>query len=281
VIIALLVILAHAAALALGWAYFRRCRIARPPVGVMNLRDIAIMIGGIALIPYLYLALPRWLVAGLLALGMLSAVYFVFEPLFQVRAMIWPAVILLAAADVAAWAGGPASARFFLVNNAVMVLAVVGLTNLWVQSGMRARDAAVLAGMLAVYDVIATWLLPLMTDLFASVSALPFAPLIAWPAGRDGLWLGMGLGDLLLAAVFPLVARKAFDHRAGCMALVIGFAALGAVLALPALGAVHATFPVMIVLGPLTVAQYLLYWRRFGPERTTWQYLLAEPMQVR
>lgn len=280
-ITALLVILAHAvAALGLSWAYFRRCRIARPPVGVLNLRDVALMIGGIALIPYLYLALPRWLVAGLLALGILSAVYFAFEPLFQVRVMVWPAVILLAAADIAAaWAAGPASARFFLVNNAVMVLAVVGLTNLWAQSGMRARDAAALAGMLAVYDVVATWLLPLMTDLFASVSDLPFAPIVAWRAGHDGLWLGMGLGDLLLATVFPLVARKAFGYRAGRAALAIGFAALGAVLALPALGAVRATFPVMIVLGPLTVAQYLLYRRRFGPERTTWQYVLAEPMR--
>jgi hypothetical protein len=40
---------------------------------------------------------------------------------------------------------------------------------------------------------------------------------------------------------------------------------------------VYQAFPVMIVLGPLMVGQYI-YWRRLGPERTTRQYLLAEPI---
>ena len=39
------------------------------------------------------------------------------------------------------------------------------------------------------------------------------------------------------------------------------------------------TFPVMVVLGPLMVAQYLTWiWQR-GTERTTWQYLQAEPRE--
>jgi hypothetical protein len=33
----------------------------------------------------------------------------------------------------------------------------------------------------------------------------------------------------------------------------------------------------MVALGPLTVAQYLA-WRRRGRERTTWEYLRAEPL---
>jgi hypothetical protein len=35
-------------------------------------------------------------------------------------------------------------------------------------------------------------------------------------------------------------------------------------------------FPVMVILGPLMVAQYLYWRRRHGPERTTRQYRLAE-----
>lgn len=275
---ALLVILAHvAAALVLSWAYFRRCRIARPPIGVLNLRDVALMVGGIVVVPYLYLALPRWLIAGLLALGILSAIFFALEPIFRLRPALWASIILLAAADIAAARlDGSPGARFLLGNNLALVLAVVGLTNLWAQSGMRARDAAALAGLLAIYDLIATWLLPLMTDLFASVSGLPFAPIVAWPAGPGGLWLGIGLGDLLLAAVYPLVARKAFGRAAGRAALILGLACLAIVAALPALGLARATFPVMIVLGPLIVGQYLVC-RRRGSERTTWQYELAEP----
>jgi hypothetical protein len=42
----------------------------------------------------------------------------------------------------------------------------VGAANLWAQSGMRARDAAVLAGALTLYDFIFTSQLTLMADLF-------------------------------------------------------------------------------------------------------------------
>jgi len=38
-------------------------------------------------------------------------------------------------------------------------------------------------------------------------------------------------------------------------------------------GLVRATFPVMVVLGPLMVLQYGYYRRQRGLERTTWQYL--------
>jgi hypothetical protein len=36
-------------------------------------------------------------------------------------------------------------------------------------------------------------------------------------------------------------------------------------------------FPVMVVLGPLMMLQYA-YWRHRRQERTTWQYLQAEPI---
>ncbi len=35
-------------------------------------------------------------------------------------------------------------------------------------------------------------------------------------------------------------------------------------------------FPLMVVLGPLMLLQYA-YWHRRGPERTTREYLAAEP----
>jgi hypothetical protein len=65
-----------AAAILGGWASFRRLQLARPPIGVMSLGDVAVMIGAIVLVPYLYIALPLWLVAGISALGTLSILYF-------------------------------------------------------------------------------------------------------------------------------------------------------------------------------------------------------------
>jgi hypothetical protein len=276
---AFFVVLGYAVgAILLSWLYFRRYQITRPPVGVFNRWDITIMIGGIVMVPYLYLILPRWIVAGLLLLGVLSALYFMCEPVLRSAWAIWLATIIMAGADLgAALAFGTTSTPFFVVNNSVLTLVMVGLTNLWSQSGMQARDVALLASGLAIYDFIATWQLSLMTDLFSRLVGFPFAPLVAWHADNTGRWLGIGVGDLLLAAVFPLVMRKAFGRASGSVALAISLGVIGAVLALPILGVVHATFPVMIVLGPLIVLQYICWRHQRGAERTTWQYLRAEP----
>jgi hypothetical protein len=61
--LAAFVIFFHAtAAMLLGWLYFRRCALALPPIGVINLWDVVLTIGGIILVPYLYLTLPVGLV---------------------------------------------------------------------------------------------------------------------------------------------------------------------------------------------------------------------------
>ena len=75
------VVLGHAAAaVLLGAAFFRRYRVARPPVGVFDLGDVALLLGAVVLAPLLYLALPRWAAAGLLGLGVLGALLVVLEP---------------------------------------------------------------------------------------------------------------------------------------------------------------------------------------------------------
>jgi hypothetical protein len=278
-LLALTIIFAHTAlAILLSWGYFRRYTLQRPPIGVFNLWDIAVMLAGIVLVPYLYLILPRWLVAGLLALGLLSIIYFMLEPILRTRWMIWLTVVLCLGAELGAvWGFGGRSAPFFAINNILQVLTVVGVTVLWAQSGLKARDAAVLGGFLVVYDFIFTSVLTFMIDLINRLAGLPFAPIVTWPASRDGQWLGIGLGDLLLAAVFPLVMRKAYGRSAGLAAMFITLVALGGLMLPPLSGLLTEPFPVMVLLGPLMIFQYL-YWRKQrGAERTTWQYLQAEP----
>src|SRR5215218_6617027 len=127
-------------AVLLAWLYFRRYPVTRPPLGVVNLWDVAIMLGAIVLVPYLYLLLPLWLVAGLLAIGYLSVLYTVAEPVLRARAVIWLGVLSLLIADLAAARlFGAASLPFFAVNNALLMAVVVGVANLWAQSGMKAR----------------------------------------------------------------------------------------------------------------------------------------------
>ncbi len=171
---------------------------------------------------------------------------------------------------------GSRSTTFFLVNNTILVLATVGVANLWAQSGMKARDITVLAGVLAVYDLVATSLLPLTTDLFTRVASMPFAPLVAWGVGGDQV--SIGLGDLLLATTFPLVMRKAFGRSAGIAAMAITLGTIVALMALSALANVYVAVPAMTALGPLMVLQYGYWLRRRGYERTTWPYLQTEPL---
>jgi hypothetical protein len=276
--VALVVILCHiAAALLLSWAYFRRYAVTRPPIGVFNLWDIAVMIGGIVLVPYLYLILPIWLVTGLLALGILSVLYFVWEPILRARWAIWLVTLGFGAADIvtALWFGS-ASSVYSAINNLMLILAIVGISNLWAQSGMHARDVTILAGALAIYDVIVTWQLGQTADLFDRLRGLPLAPILAWPIGTDGQWLGIGMGDMLLATVFPLVMRKAFGRVAGIASLASNLILIVVLLTVAVFSRMQVLFPVMILLGPLMIAQYL-YWRRHVPERTTWQYLQTEP----
>jgi hypothetical protein len=106
---------------------------------------------------------------------------------------------------------------------------------------------------------------------------LPFLPVFAWGFG-DEEWVGIGLGDLLFATVFPLVMRKGYGRRAGLVGVVVALATILAIFAVGIAGWLEGTFPVMTVLGPLMVAQYLWWSRRLGPERTTRAYLLADPL---
>jgi hypothetical protein len=261
----------------LSWLYFRRYQMTRPPVGVLNTSDITIMVASIILIPYLYLYLPRWLVVGLLVLGMGSALYFVAEPLLRWRGALWLFTGALIVLDLGlAWQSGTQNLPFIIANNAIMILVTISIAVLWAQSGMKARDVALLGMALAVYDLIFTSVIPITSNLFARLDDLPFVPTIAWPIADTGMLLSIGLGDLLLVTVFPLVLYKAFSHIAGIAAMLIGGGVITLLFGLSLVGMLGEIFPVMVVLGPLMVIEYL-YWRsRVGNERTTRQFQLAE-----
>lgn len=260
----------------LGWGYFRRYRMPRAPIGVMTLGDVLVLLAGTVFLPLLYLVMPAWLVAAVLALGTYGIVQMLLEPVVPAPILSWLVAGSLVGANVfLATRGDSANLAYLAVNDLTLILIVVGATNLWAQSGLRARDLAVLAAALTAYDLIATALLPLTVELITRLATLPFTPLMAWPIG-DGAWLGLGLGDLLLAALGPLVLRKAFGKTAGLVALVIAVASIGVVLTLPLFGLLRGAFPVMVVLGPLLVGQYVFWLRHKGVERSTAAYRAAE-----
>src|SRR5947199_7614283 len=95
------VVLGGTACAILGsWAHFWRYQVNWPPIGVFTFTDLVFMICLIILVPFLYLVLPLWLVAGLLLVVALSVLFFTWEPVVQVRGVIWLAACTLLAADV-------------------------------------------------------------------------------------------------------------------------------------------------------------------------------------
>ena len=183
----------------------------RPPIGVFDLSDVWIIFALVILVPILYLILANWLVVVLLTLAEFSLVSFAFERLMR-WTWVWPGTILLIGADlVTGFALGTIAPLFLAINDLVVIVSAVGVANAWAQGGMKARDAAILSGLLIGYDFIATARLSLMTDLLLRLGALPLMPLLAW--GRGSTYVSVGLGDLIMLTVFPLTMRKAFGTR--------------------------------------------------------------------
>lgn len=264
----------EAAAIAGSLLFFRRAQVDVPPIGVFALED-AIAVGIlIAIMPFAYLALPHWLAVALFAVGGASLLQLAFAALLP-SPVVWPVVAALTAADLAVLdVLGCKGDAFLALNDGLLIVIAIGLANLWAQSGMRVRDAVILGGGVAAYDYLATLRTPLTLNLIGRLSSVAFAPRVAFCA-HGATILSVGLGDLLFAAVFPLLLRRAYGRRAARVSAATAFAALAAMTALADAGLARVV-PAMVVLWPLMLLQYA-WWRRLGPERTTTAYLAAEP----
>jgi hypothetical protein len=267
---AFVVTVAATIAVAASLSYFRRVELGRPALGVFNLTDVGVLVALIIAMPYLYLALPIWAVSSLLGLGLLSTLLLACEPVLG-RAARWTVVLALLGADVAAVTFAPSTRAAFIANDLLAVSAVVAVTNLWGQSGLKARDATVLAVVLAVYDPIATSFFSLTGDLFRHLAQAPFAPLIAFPVG-EGRWFALGIGDVLVTSLLSLNMTKAFGEKAGLRTAWVNLAAIWAVIAVTASNTVHGIVPVMVLIGPLAALNYQSYRRRSRRERTTYEF---------
>lgn len=270
----ILLVFTHVLAMvAAGLAYLRHVRVERPPIGVYNLRDVLGMAVVLVLLPPLYLHIPDLAIVTILTVVVTAILYFTLSPMLGRRWSAGAAAVLVAAdLLLGLWDRAGHLTAFVVLNNLVVVAAAVGVANIWAQSGIRAREVALLAAGLAVYDLLATVVTPTMVEFFNRVAALPLAPAVGWGSGAGTV--GIGLGDLLLVLVWTLVAERAYGPRAG---LAAAGGCLAVVLAIDAafwLDLVNRPVPAMVLLGPLIVGHYLLL-RRRRAGRTTERYLAA------
>lgn len=242
-------------------AYLGRYVMPRPPVGRMVGADVAVMVGALVVMPFAYLHVPAGVVVSIFGLVILTLTQLTLAPVLGGRwAML--AALLLCAADVTAYAlGWPAA--LLVINDALLILLVVGVVNLWTQAAITPAQVAALAAALTLYDTLATGLTSLTVDFVQRMRGLPFAPVLATSYGDDPSLIG--LGDCLMLSIWPVVALRAYGKAAAWCA-----AGLEAVLLALSIALVLSSgrpLPLLTVLGPLIFLQWA-YWRRRQALRT-------------
>jgi hypothetical protein len=255
-------------------AYFRRVTLPRPAVGAFNGNDMVVMMGFVIALPFLYLALPGWLLPPVLGLTLAGGLAVGYGPVVRRRLVRWSLIVGLLAAD---WLTAPTAKDdpthalpYWLVNSVIIMMMAVGAANLNAQGGLKLRHVSRFALALAVYDLFFATVVPLTQKLFGAVQGYAFAPSAGLRIGGFGAVLGMG--DLLVYALFTTVAYKAYGRSGLTLALglVAVFGALGPTLTpvtVQALtGHLPQVVPAQIFFGPAAFLGYVVL-RRRGPER--------------
>ncbi|MCO6007357.1 hypothetical protein NE236_20465 [Actinoallomurus purpureus] len=243
----------------LAVGYLAKVRMPRPPAGLFVRSDIVIMVALLVIMPFAYLDMPAALVCTVFGLTVFVGLQFTLAPLIGGRgavAVATPACAFEIVAYFAHW-----STALMLVNDVALVVVATGVTNLWVQTGMRPPLVAGFAAALVVYDTVATGLSSVTSDFMHLVNGIPFAPMLAARYTPEPIM--MGLGDTLMLTLWPLVAIKSYGRAAGICAIAVDVLLMAAVFAGFATGAIT-YIPLLTPLGLLIVAQYF-YWRRRIP----------------
>lgn len=250
--------------------YLTRVTMPRPPVGRFTAGDITIMSFMLIVLPAAYLQLPAVAVSAVFGVVLFTAAQTALAPLAGGRAALGIAALAVAA-EITAKLTGHAHVML-IVNDALIVVAVVGVVNLWAQTGMSAAHVTALAVVLTFYDVAATWLGALTSDFLNKVATEPFLPLLAVVGGTHPG--GFGLGDCLVLAMWPVVLVKAYGRRPAWIGAIIGLAV--AVIIEFAFKdhwvGFYAVIPTMSIVGPLIILQYVVLRRRLGREQRTGEW---------
>jgi hypothetical protein len=247
--------------------YLRRVTMPRPPIGRFTSGDIAVMSIMLIVLPIAYLRLPAVAVSAVFGVVLFTAAQTALAPLVGSLAAAGLAALPVAAEVAAKLAGQPQI--MLIVNDVLIAVAVVGVVNLWAQTGMSAAQVTGLAAVLTCYDIGATWLGTLTAQFLSKVITEPFLPMLEVVKG--GQIGGFGLGDCLVLVMWPVVLFRAFGKQPAWIGAILGLAV--AILIEFAykdhwVGS-YAVIPTMAVAGPLIILQYIVWRRRLGTEQRT------------
>ena len=247
---------------AVALVYRARVTMPRPPVGVFTRSDIVTMIVLLALMPYAYLHLPVTVVIVLFGASLLGMAHLTLAPVLGTRPALLAALVLCGttvSSGAFGWHVG-----VIVANDLILVLAVVGVANMWTQTGITPGQVAGLAAALTVYDLLATGLSTTTISFVDQVAGKPFAPLLMSGFGARATFIGMG--DCLLLTIWPLVAASTYGRLAASLAVAVDVLLLASIRIGFLTGLLVKPVPVATPLGILIVVQYLFWRRRTRPK---------------
>jgi hypothetical protein len=252
-------------------AYFRRVRLERPAIGIFNSRDLVILFGFIILLPGFYLVLPSRVLTGFLVITFASAMSIALRPLLaaRYRRTLIPILIVANIWVTYSMLGTEVGlVLYWILTDTAVLLAAVGVSNLYVQGGLRLRQVAWFALALGVYDAFFSLVVPLTPALAETFEGRPLNASIGF--AFHGYNANIGLGDLLIYGLFATAAYKGFGRR-GAGAAIVTIGIFGALL--PSLvplvnsefniGGAGFVVPAQVIFGP---AAFLVY-RRLASRR--------------
>jgi hypothetical protein len=264
--------------------YLRRVRLERPAIGTFNSRDIRILFGFIVFLPLLYVVLPHWGLTFFLSVTFASSLSIGYRPLLR-PAVLWLSIgtliggsIWLSRTMLGTQLGWQLS---WIETDLIVLLGATAVANLYVQGGMRLKHVAWFALILAGYDLFFTLALPVNSSLAEHFLGWPLDPSIGM---RFGLFnASIGLGDLLVYALFLTTAFKAYGRVAGrvAMAVILIFGAAAPSVAPLILDSfltarTDLVVPAQTLFGPVAFAGYLWMKHRYGRERTMVEFLASD-----
>ncbi len=265
--------------------YFQRVRLDRPAIGVFNPGDIAVLMFFIISLPLLYVVLPQVMLIGFLVVTFVSALYFCLRPLMPAR-VIWPIIAVTLITDIIiahTLLGTQIGWQiYWVLTSTVVLLAAVGVSNLYVQGGMRMRHVAWFALILGFYDAFFAFVFPVTQKLADRFEGLPLDPSIGFKMGP--YIANIGLGDLLMFSLFTVAAYKGFGRKGAATALAVisvfgVFLPSMAPLFIAAVirGSIGIVVPAQIFFGPAAFVAYR-WLARSAPERSMreWYEVQAE-----
>lgn len=202
--------------------YFKHVRLERPAIGTFNGRDIFVLLAFIIVLPALYLVLPGAALTGFLVVTFFAALWIALRPLLPARLLLLliPAALALDIVITYSLLGTRSGWQvYWIVTSTIVMLAAVGVSNLYVQGGMRLRHIAWFALFLAVYDVVFSLIIPLTPRLADAFEGRPLNASVGY--AMDSYRANIGLGDLLVYSLYTIAAYKGFGNRGVGVSLVI------------------------------------------------------------